>query len=527
MSQRHHGPRHLLRYWAFATALGGALWAQNARAQDTASSKAEAPVLAAQAPSPDHRTVEERFAAQEERMRTMESELRGRIDTLEAEAASANATQDEFGGIGSGEDFELQAAAQSGKVERNFSIYGFFDITFFKMFYADNSAMNLWLNESSSFVVNNLNIYFQSQMTKTLGALVELRFSFLPHGLERSFEAATVAEDGTVIDIPTENYVRENTWQRDSYVTETYWAGSVGIERVYLKWTPREWFNLIVGRYLTPTGIWNVDHASTVVLPAHIPYMHLREMTVRAQTGLEAYGTFFPSSRWTIDYALTLSNGRGGGVIEGAVIDYDDNKAVGLRLRLSYENPNFSFAAGGYGYYGETTDQKKKILINSAQRSLSMKVIQTENYFETNVTADLQFKLYGVTLQSEYVWHRVDFKLPAKLQYREKVMVTGDPLNTVFGAASYLGQGVYALLYWELPLDRWLGDFKIIPFAMVEINTYIDINPWGNQKDFFGGFNLRPSPYLTLKLEYMFVKPEDRRFSSEMHGITAQAAVSF
>ena len=40
-------------------------------------------------------------------------------------------------------------------------------------------------------------------------------------------------------------------------------------------------------------------------------------------------------------------------------MDLDENKATGLRLRLSYIKNNVEVSLGGYGYMGDYTDNKK------------------------------------------------------------------------------------------------------------------------------------------------------------------------
>jgi hypothetical protein len=106
------------------------------------------------------------------------------------------------------------------------------------------------------------------------------------------------------------------------------------------------------------------------------------------------HGRVFPSDRTLFDYAFTVSNGRG--PIE-EVYDLDNNKGLGLRLRLGYDGSKFDFEIGTYGYMGKYTD--KKVTWNI----MGFAEVDTESYDEYTGTASLLIKFYGVRLQSEFV----------------------------------------------------------------------------------------------------------------------------
>jgi hypothetical protein len=197
-----------------------------------------------------------------------------RIDELEqaqAETSELMMTGDSFEDVGM--DTEQQ----------RLRIYGFFDLTLNRFFFEEDSAWNLYITEPLSFTMTRVNLFVQANLTDTLTALVELRFSFAPSGDETAWAAGLKDSDGNVMDVPDTKYERVDSYSSDVFTTKNNRYGWTMIERAHLTWSPREWFQILAGRYLTPYGIWNVDHAPTVVLPVRLPYMQLRDMVMEAR----------------------------------------------------------------------------------------------------------------------------------------------------------------------------------------------------------------------------------------------------
>lgn len=424
-------------------------------------------------------------------------------------------------------------AAQSP--EQRFRVYGFFDMTFNKFFYDKDSTYNILYNPHSSFMMTNLNVYFSSQMTETLGALAELRFSFLPMGSKTQElmdnEVELHMTDGSVMVFGSHKLV--DTTVRDPFTTAEFKLGGVGIERLHLTWTPRDWFNVIAGRYLTPYGIWNVEHGSPVITTARLPYMQIREMAPLAQTGLQIYGRLFPRDNLFLDYAVTLSNGRG--FVE-SMMDLDENKGLGLKMRLTYESAKVRFQVGGYGYMGTYVERKKRmVMILNAEGQIDATVDNSfttitppiDAYDEYVATADLLLEAFGLTLQSEYIWRYVDYTTPGHPEDTETNFAGVEATDPHWGYASFTGQSVYCLLSYRLPLDRWLGQFKITPYVMYEYNASNDTQPYINVKYYIAGVNMKPSPFVTLKLEGNMMDPKNQFYGNKLKALMLQMAVSF
>jgi hypothetical protein len=84
---------------------------------------------------------------------------------------------------------------------------------------------------------------------------------------------------------------------------------NVKVERALVDYHPSDWAQVRVGKFLTPFGDWNVNHAD----PLH--YTTSRPLVVRfvfpeTLTGILFRGTAFPGD-WEVDYRLHVANGRG------------------------------------------------------------------------------------------------------------------------------------------------------------------------------------------------------------------------
>ena len=78
---------------------------------------------------------------------------------------------------------------------------------------------------------------------------------------------------------------------------ELNWA-SLEIERAWAEYGINDWLVLRAGLWLTPYGIWNVDHGSPVIIPVLRPYVIGEQVIPERQVGVQAYGsTYFGSTR--------------------------------------------------------------------------------------------------------------------------------------------------------------------------------------------------------------------------------------
>ncbi len=381
---------------------------------------------------------------------------------------------------------------------RFLEVYGFFDVLLSKFFVDDKGLFNGIMNDHLSFLMQHLNLYFSSQMSESWSVLVELRFSFLPLGQEESF------------DMGITDYERTDTTVNDPYSDERIRLGGLAIERAHATWQAVDWFGVLAGRFLTPYGIWNIDHGATVLIPIRPPLLQIHQWVPTAQTGLQVFGRFFPARNLYLDYALTFSNGRGP---TDSVFDLDHDKAIGLRARLIYDDTNLRFAVGGYGYTGEYTDVSKSAVTTP---EFHVTVEETESYREYTGAADLLLEVSGVRLQGEFVRGRVYYdERPPRSQFR------GGGYQP-----DYVFTDVYSLLAYTLPLDEWLGTMDLTPYVMFEWSDMDDSLPKMIGHVYVGGLNFKPTPFVTIKGEYSY-KYSPNLAHADFSVASMQLAVSF
>jgi hypothetical protein len=346
--------------------------------------------------------------------------------------------------------------------EPTLNFYGFADFTFYVQ-------LNEFLGYPfTTFSIGNLNLYAGSELGGDWRWLSEVRFMYLPHGAAPSLTSLETI-DTTVVDYT--DFGRTVRW------------GGISIERVYVEKTIHPLLTVRLGHFLTPYGIWNVDHGSPVIVPVTRPYIVGENLFPRTQTGIELYGT------WNIDatqlgYHLTLSNGRGP---VDVYQDFDDNKALGGRLFLRQDGGFGTVTLGVSGYRGQYTELHAAIGVDASGAFSTTYPIDAKRD-EVSLAADLKWEWNELLIQGEGIINEatyVDGGRPASP-------------NAAFGgppgfAADYRNRGFYALVAYQTPF------FGIIPYVFHE-------HVWERSeayeaKAWRGGLNIRPTPRVSVKAE--------------------------
>lgn len=478
----------------------GATIPRTAEAQEAGDTSAEEPE---ESSADDEATgdLEAKLEQQEQEIESLREEVK-ELEGLRDEVRELSERFDEK----EQEDYEL---AGTGGFEPTFKIYGFFDLNLFSFVYDESNAQNGIIIDSMSFIMSRLNLYFHSQMTETLGALVEIRFTFLPNGHETSFEDELFGKE----------YERVDTRVLDPFTSEEYNLGGLMIERAHLTWKPHDAFGVIAGRFLTPFGIWNVNHGSPVLLPIRTPYFMVRSFMPPAQTGLQVFGRFFPADRFYLNYAVTVSNGRGA---TEATYDLDDNKALGLRLRASYEGDDVTTTVGGYLFWGTVREVHKRI---ETYEPFHIEVEDTARYSELIGSADLQLRIFGFRLEAEYIQGMVQYSERPLRVY--PVVAVESPLGE--HQPDYVKWAFFGLVGYEFAFGTSAGNMSITPYFAGEYNVGDDTFPDTNMYILRGGLNFRPSPFVALKAEFGKTIPneKDSILGDGVWMVGGQMAVSF
>jgi hypothetical protein len=247
------------------------------------------------------------------------------------------------------------------------NIYGFADLGFQASHWTRN-VMFVALN-AKTFMVGNLNLYLAKNLMAKARALVEVRFTFLPNG---SQQLAGSAIDTTALDVT--NFSRPSQW------------GGVVIERAYVEYDLTEHLTVRGGHWLTPYGVWNIDHGSPVVLTTSRPYIIGEQFFPEHQTGLDLFGSHYRDG-FQLEYHVTASNGRGGAEAQA---DQDNKLAFGGRLALATP---WGVKLGGSYYRGRYTGL------------MTIAGTAAETYLEASYGGDAQLDRGRLHVQAEVIAH--------------------------------------------------------------------------------------------------------------------------
>lgn len=359
-------------------------------------------------------------------------------------------------------------AAVADLAGHSLSVYGFADFTYTHLLNDFTFA-----SPYPTFMVGNANVYVDADLGHGWRSLVEFRLLYSPNGSNEPSDVL-VAEPPRINTTVTDpaDYGRPLRW------------GGVEIERIQLDYAVHSLLTLRVGQWLTPYGIWNVDHGSPVIIGVRRPYVVGEALFPERQTGIQAFGSIF-TGKAELGYNLGLSNGRG--PID-AYQDLDDNKAVTARLFVNAELPLGTLSVGGSLYRGRFTDRTTRTVVLPTGET-GVEYISRARYEELGLSADLRWIWEGLTLQGELIMRDTAYDDELRPD-------TFGPVGAPLGfAADFRSVGWYALAAYRLP---W---WNIMPFIGGE-----GYEPGQELVQdalaLWGGLNIRPVPRVVLKAQY-------------------------
>jgi hypothetical protein len=418
---------------------------------------------------------------------------------------SATATEAELGAQ-SDADAD-QAMADLDGEESALNIYGFADFTYTHLL-SDREEWNGVTFGYPSFYVGNLNLYLSANLGSNWRALSEVRFTYLPDGVETSDYST-----GTAV------VSRTSTAATDySDYGRPVDVGGVIIERAWVEYAAHPLFTARFGQWLTPYGIWNVDHGSPAIVGTTRPFIIGAEMFPQRQTGIELYGSYGMEST-QLGYHLTVSNGRGP---VDTYRDYDKNKALGWRLWGQQDTKVGTFVLGTSGYKGRYTDRFQTTVfdtLDTGELEWAYDYPISSAYKELSLAADFKWTWGGALFQAEAIMHDVAYIEATR------------PAASVFDGGpqgwtpDYRNWGAYGLMGYRFD---WLG---VMPYFGGEYWREGKSVAWPDAMAFWGGLNVRPTERVVLKLQGVCsVRPTDWigiKTPSAMKQLIAQIAWSF
>lgn len=386
-------------------------------------------------------------------------------------------------------------------VDTSLKISGFIDVTYSGQKSPDNSLYRGIFNRHGSFWVGSVNMYVSKNITDSIRTMFEVRFSYLPNGTPNLGSSA-----GDSWNTSSGDYNDAGRAQR--------WGGIV-MQRAYLEWSLHEAATLRVGQYLTPYGIWNVDHGSPTIISVMRPFIVGAQLFPERQTGLQLFGRLPFAANHTFEYALTLSNGFGP---ISEYRDLDNNMAFGGHVAWTCDAFG-ELTLGGSWLVAKDTSAVEQISISpDMQVGYNEKITQQSDVL--SLAADLRWKYEGLLLQSELITQQRRFTDSGRMGAVNPA--AGGQYIAPKDATSW---GVYGLIGYRF---NWLG---VMPYFMATYNQIYDLSllSFNGANALIGGLNFRPIDSVVLKLEYITVKLGDPNppTHARLHILQAQLAWAF
>jgi len=382
------------------------------------------------------------------------------------------------------------AGLEPSPADEHVNIYGFADVSWRALLIPRSGLGANYFPKENTFLVGNVNLYATKKLSKRWRSFLEVRFLYAP--IEKTADstfATTTAPDPADLERPI-------SW------------GGISIERIYLEYEVNEWLTVQAGSFLTPYGIWNVDHGSPTIIPVTRPYIIGESLFPAQQTGLHVYGAR-PVGEFLVKYDATLTNGRGP---FQAVRDMDDNKAIGGRLEL--ETPWLDGVHVGLsGYRGRFTNRPADVITVDAAGMLVNTTPAGTSYDEYSVGADVLLHRGPLHVQAEVIGNDRRFRSGAREVTRGGFTTDG------------WYSGAYVLAAYRL--DRW---WQVMPFAVLEVDRLRSSADLGNQPSIYqwtAGLNFRPDPSVVLKVQYTEAKISSPTVVQPFRALMAQAAWAF
>jgi hypothetical protein len=405
-------------------------------------------------------------------------------ERIASDPAAPVDTSETAQGLSEAEMRELGFGGETPALDTNIRFSGFMD---FGTLVALNDHSRATTGEPSLYI-GNLNLYVTKNLTENLRTMAEIRFSYLPNGSSPSFT------DPNRISTSASDY--------NDFSRPLRWGG-IEIERAYLEWAVHRLATLRLGQFLTPYGIWNVDHGSPTIITVQRPFIVGNGLFPERQTGFELFGRWDASDYSSVGYHLTLSNGTGPA---SEYKDLDKNKAVGGRAYWEYRKFG-ELRIGASAYYGRETNA-------SSSFGMPSKVIL--QYDTLAFAGDALWKWHGWHLQGEIISQQVRYTDAGRTP---QFGVLDASLRYPVDAISW---GAYLLAGYRF---EWYGVMPYVVYQELESTTSFRTS--GRTTPLMVGVNIRPVDAAVIKFEYMAVLARDAFPPEDLHLFSAQVAWAF
>jgi hypothetical protein len=399
------------------------------------------------------------------------------LESLKAEVAQLRAAQTAAEEARAMEELEKITAAAAEGEKPQLKFYGFLDGGFNKMFLQENDSMRgLYMrNGNFTFVPGSMNVYLDAKNGKGFRALLETRYTFYPSG-----EIASTSS-GQLKPVDTRVY---DQFSPSGY-NKVSWGGIV-IERAHIDYEVASWLTLRVGYFLTPYGIWNVDHGTPTLISIILPQFQILEVIPQRLTGVQALGEigFAP---YTLGYRLYATNGRS---FQVATPSSDNGYGGRVYLRRDGET---NLTLGTSFYTGTYSDKVVTMAFDPVTMGVSFNPSYTYKAREYTIGADLSLDYGNLRARAEFLARRLAFE-------DGKHPLTEDP--TKYQPNRWETYSYVLLAY---RLHRYFEPFVYAEAKYNHPNYDVD-----RVHAFSGGLNLYFTSTAMLKTQYAYFRFDNR-----------------
>lgn len=399
-----------------------------------------------------------------------------------------------------------------------FHFYGFADMSITKYFPKEKSfSMGIdRMDEKAYFGLDHVNLYANFQPNSKLRFLTELSFQDRPadylNTVGNRYIMAPIMD--TTYSVAEE--VPENKIQKG--IVNYEW-GSFSVERAFFTLNLNRYFNLSFGKFITPAGIWNVDHGSPVIMTIMQPNEYsMVEIFPKSQLGIMEEGKIFPGDA-DLSYSLYLSSGRKDQPIHSA-----SDLSVGGQIRFGLPLLD-ELNLGISGYTGKVNTKLRTCITVLTYNPITNGVSSDATYSDST-KIEYREEVFGVDMKVQK-W-RTTFQTEFNYQYIDDYLKSNSSSKTIGS-------------YFILSVDAYKAEnLKITPYGYYERVKYFD--PENNPKNggfvvskgyhkFLGGINFRAFTNYGIKLEYNFTRIDmpshDPDGLADIPGVGAQFYIAF
>jgi hypothetical protein len=413
----------------------------------------------------------------------------------------------------------MQAGAWA---QSKFNVYGFMDATVSKLTLEDKSQLYEFAQADLMYGLGRVNTYLDWLPNANTRVLIETQYlgsSFLPtSGVDRRIR--------TIASIPGVGVVKDTTVNLPPTQGESRFTG-FNLERAWGEVRFNQYLNLRVGKFITPAGIWNVDHASPVILTVKQPYQTTTlPIFPVSQVGTMALGKVFLGDH-DLEYSLYLST--------GSQIDNDLENAgdlaggghVDLRLDLPVKA---KIGVSGYSGMKRTARLSATATMNRNAMDLAsptadpaLRVPHPDEYkYERVANTEIRENAMGVDYRLDFMNVLLQGEVNGKSAFNE---LKGD------AETKYLAWYVIAGYQYQI-----LPNLKLTPYVMYEGIGWedagnaapgLDVLAASGWDTYLAGLNLQLFSNVFVKLEYSNVAMRPESVSALSPGSPIQVPNDF